>query len=224
MNKLMISAIGAALALAFSAGVMAAPTMSKADYKAAQDSIAADYKSAKAACESKTANAKDICMAEAHGRQKVAMAELNARNTPSSNTRLAVLLAKADSDYALAKEKCDDRTGSDKQVCVKEARSAHASATAAARAEEKTASKPASTSKKDSPGEVVDDAVISTKVKAALLAELKSAEINVKTSKGRVQLSGFVSSRADINKAVEIAGGVKGVKSVKNDMILKGTQ
>jgi c(7)-type cytochrome triheme protein len=83
-----------------------------------------------------------------------------------------------------------------------------------------------STSKKDSPGEYVDDAVITTKVKAAVLEEpsLKSAEINVETSKGRVQLTGFVRSRADINKAVEVTKGVNGVKSVKNDMILKGTQ
>jgi len=81
-------------------------------------------------------------------------------------------------------------------------------------------------SKKESVGEYVDDAVITTKVKAAVLEEpsLKSAEINVETSKGRVQLSGFVRSRADINKAVEVAKGVKGVKSVKNDMIVKGQQ
>ena len=51
---------------------------------------------------------------------------------------------------------------------------------------------------------------------------LKSAEINVETFKGVVQLSGFVSSRADINKAVEVARSVKGVASVKNDMRLKG--
>jgi len=90
-------------------------------------------------------------------------------------------------------------------------------------AKEKSA---ASASKDESPGEYVDDAVITAKVKAAVLEEpsLKSAEINVETSKGRVQLTGFVRSRADINKAVAVAKGVKGVKSVKNDMILKGTQ
>ncbi len=83
-----------------------------------------------------------------------------------------------------------------------------------------------STSKKESAGKYVDDAVITTKVKAAVLEEpsLKSAEINVETSKGIVQLTGFVRSRADIKKAVAVAKGVKGVKSVKNDMILKGTQ
>ncbi len=84
----------------------------------------------------------------------------------------------------------------------------------------------ASASKKESPREYVDDTVITSKVKAAVLKEpgLKSAEINVETNKGRVQLSGFVKSRADIKKAVAIAKGVKGVTSVKNDMIVKGKQ
>ena len=72
-------------------------------------------------------------------------------------------------------------------------------------------------------GEYIDDTTITTTVKAAILAEptLKSAEINVETFKGVVQLSGFVSSQADINKAVEVARGVKGVASVKNAMRLK---
>lgn len=81
----------------------------------------------------------------------------------------------------------------------------------------------ASTSKQEGTGEYIDDTVITTKVKAAVFNEpsLKSAEINVETYKGVVQLSGFVNSQADINKAVEVARGVKGVKSVKNDMRLK---
>ena len=80
----------------------------------------------------------------------------------------------------------------------------------------------ASTSTKEGTGEYVDDTVITTKVKAAILNEptLKSAEINVETFKGVVQLSGFVSSQAAENKAVEVARTVGGVKSVKNDMRL----
>jgi osmotically-inducible protein OsmY len=75
-------------------------------------------------------------------------------------------------------------------------------------------------------GEYIDDSVITTKVKTAVLNEpsLKSAEINVETFKGVVQLSGFVSSQAAIDKAVEVARGVKGVQSVKNDMRIKGQQ
>jgi hyperosmotically inducible protein len=80
-----------------------------------------------------------------------------------------------------------------------------------------------STSKKESAGEYIDDSVITTKVKAAVLNEptLKSFEINVETYKGVVQLSGFVRSEANIKKAIEVARGVKGVSSVKNDMRLK---
>ena len=81
----------------------------------------------------------------------------------------------------------------------------------------------ASTPKQEGTGEYVDDSVVTSKVKTAILNEpgLKSAEINVETFKGVVQLSGFVSSRAEINQALAVARGVGGVKSVKNDMRLK---
>jgi len=81
----------------------------------------------------------------------------------------------------------------------------------------------ASTAKQESTGQYVDDTTITTKVKAAMLndPELKSAEINVETFKGRVQLSGFVSSRANIDHAIVVAQAVGGVTSVKNDMTLK---
>ena len=84
----------------------------------------------------------------------------------------------------------------------------------------------ASTPKQEGTGEYLDDTVMTTKVKAAVFGEpsLKSAEINVETFKGVVQLIGFVNSRADINKAVEVARSVKSVESVKNDMRVKGQQ
>ena len=81
----------------------------------------------------------------------------------------------------------------------------------------------ASTSTKEGTGEYIDDTVITAKVKAAIFNEptLKSAEINVETFKGVVQLSGFVKSHDDTHKAVSLAKAVKGVVSVKNDMRLK---
>lgn len=233
MKKLNITLLAAAIALAFSNGVLA-QTLSKDEYKADKDKIAAEYKSASAACSSSTGNARDICMVEAKGKQKIATAELDARNKPSAKASKAVSTAKADADYALAKEKCDDKAGNDKSACVKEAKAAQAQAKAVpiAPVPPATATKPESekpaapTSKKESTGEYVDDAVITSKVKAAVLGEssLKSAEINVETYKGVVQLSGFVRSRADIDKAVAVARSVKGVSSVKNDMIVKGQQ
>jgi osmotically-inducible protein OsmY len=81
----------------------------------------------------------------------------------------------------------------------------------------------ASTPKSEGTGEYVDDTVITSKVKTAIFEQptLKSAEINVETFKGVVQLSGFVSSQANINTAVMTAQHVAGVTSVKNDMRVK---
>ncbi len=81
----------------------------------------------------------------------------------------------------------------------------------------------AATSKSQGTAGYVDDTVITTKTKAAIFNEptLKSAEINVETFKGVVQLSGFVGSQADINKAISLTRAVGGVTSVKNDMRLK---
>jgi len=81
----------------------------------------------------------------------------------------------------------------------------------------------APTAKHEGTGEYIDDTLITGKVKAALVADpdLKATEINVETFKGTVQLSGFVSSTDDIPKAVQLARGIEGVKSVKNDMVVK---
>jgi osmotically-inducible protein OsmY len=81
----------------------------------------------------------------------------------------------------------------------------------------------ASTPKKAGTGEYIDDSAITTKVKAAIFNEptLKVFQINVETFKGEVQLSGFVDSAQSVTKAGEVARGVKGVKSVKNSLIVK---
>jgi len=81
----------------------------------------------------------------------------------------------------------------------------------------------ASTSKQESTGEYVDDSVITTKVKSLLAADdfLKSFEVSVETYKGNVQLSGFVGSQQAVDKAGQITRSVKGVTSVKNDLIVK---
>ena len=80
-----------------------------------------------------------------------------------------------------------------------------------------------STPKQEGTGEYIDDSVITTKVKTALVNDpvTKATEINVETFKGVVQLSGFVSTQGAINRAVELARSVSGVKSVRNDMRLK---
>ena len=81
----------------------------------------------------------------------------------------------------------------------------------------------ASTSKHESTGEYVDDSVITTKIKSQLAADdfLKSFQIDVETYKGVVQLSGFVNAQKAVDKAGKIARSVKGVKSVKNNLVVK---
>lgn len=81
----------------------------------------------------------------------------------------------------------------------------------------------ASTETTQAPGEYLDDSAITAKVKTAIFNEpgLKVMEITVETFRGEVQLSGFVSSRADAERAAEVARSVKGVKSVRNDMRVK---
>jgi hyperosmotically inducible periplasmic protein len=81
----------------------------------------------------------------------------------------------------------------------------------------------ASSSRTESAGEYIDDATITTKVKAALVEskEVKAREVNVETYRGVVQLSGFVSTQAEALKAAELARSVKGVQSVKNDIRIK---
>jgi osmotically-inducible protein OsmY len=81
----------------------------------------------------------------------------------------------------------------------------------------------AATSTHESTGGYVDNSVITTKVKAAILddASLKVFQIHVVTYKDQVQLSGFVDSRSMITRAGEVARKVEGVKSVKNDLIVK---
>jgi hypothetical protein len=107
-----------------------AATMTKDDYKADKTRISADHKSDKAACASLTANAKDICVQEAKAKEKVALADLEYGYTGKPADRNKVRVAKAESAYAVAKERCDDRLGNAKDVCIKEAKAVQTKALA----------------------------------------------------------------------------------------------
>lgn len=110
-----------------------AGTMTKAEYQAGKTRISADYKTDKAACASLAANAKDVCMQEAAAKEKVALAELEYGYTGKAADRNKVLVAKAESAYAVAKERCDDKSGNAKDVCVKEAKAVEVKALADAK-------------------------------------------------------------------------------------------
>lgn len=77
--------------------------------------------------------------------------------------------------------------------------------------------------KRESTGETLDSAVLTTKIKSTFIGDsrLKALDINVKTYKGIVQLSGFVDTQAEADRAVQLARTIKGVKAVNNSLIVK---
>lgn len=136
MNKHNIKVIALAIGLAFSGGALA-EGMSKDSYKAGKERIEAEYKAARSACTSLSGNANDICVAEAKGGEKIAKAELDASYKPTSKSHYQARVAKAEADYAVARERCDDLAGNTKDVCVKEAKAAETSGIADAKAQMK---------------------------------------------------------------------------------------
>jgi len=121
--KLKLYGIAAAIALAF-----AVPAQAQTDRKvknAEEDRIEAEYKADKAKCDSMNGNAKDVCEKQAKGKEKVAKAELEAKANPSERNQRHVEEAKADAAYDVAKEKCDDLKGNEKDACQKDAKAQH---------------------------------------------------------------------------------------------------
>lgn len=101
---------------------VAQAAMTKAEYSAGKTRISSDYKANKDACKAMNANAKDICIEEAKAKEKVARAELEYGYSAKPADQNKVMMVKADTAYAVAKEKCDDKSGNEKSVCVKEAK------------------------------------------------------------------------------------------------------
>lgn len=137
MNTFNFKVAAIAISLAFSAGALA-EGITKTEYKAGQDKIAAEYKMAKAGCASFSDNAYDICGAKAKGNERVAVAELEASYKPTTKNHYDVAVARADADYGVASQICDDRSGNAKDVCLKEAKADQTSGRADAKAQMKT--------------------------------------------------------------------------------------
>ena len=137
MKNINISAVALAISLALSTGAMA-ESMSKKQYKALDKKIDAEYKLAKKSCDSLSGNAEDICEAETKGKRNLAKAELTYNYNPTAKTLYKARVAKADADYSVAIQKCDDKDGNVEDVCVKEAKAVKVQETAAAEAQMKT--------------------------------------------------------------------------------------
>jgi hypothetical protein len=148
-----------------------AAAMSKADYKDSKSRLNAEYKTDVAACDSLAGNGKDVCQQEAKGKSKVARAELEYGYSGKSTDRNKVLVTKAESAYAVAKEKCDDKAGNSKDVCVKEAKAVEVKALADAKM-----GKEIGAAKKDAAADRADaDYNVATEKCAALAGDAKDS-------------------------------------------------
>ncbi len=110
-----------------------AAALTQDEYKAAKTRIGAASKADKAACSSFSANTRDICVEEAKGKEKVAHAELEYAFSGKPADQNKALVARAESIYAAAKERCDDLAGNPKDVCVQQAKAAELKALADAK-------------------------------------------------------------------------------------------
>jgi len=241
MKKIVILSAAAAL---ISTGAFA--QTDRAAYKSAWDKTEADYKAAKDQCKSMKGNAEDVCKEEA----KVALtkAQLNVtqqyKNNASDVSRAQHKVAEA--EYDLAKEKCDDMSGSGKSACKSEAKASYdrnvassgatsttgavaqnardAGTAVADNARDAGATMAAATREKSADASVaMNDTMITTKVKAEMAADpvVKAMDVHVETQNGIVMLSGFVPTKAEADKAVQIARNVKDVKDVKSSLQIK---
>ena len=132
MVKLLLSLL-ACVSIAVAAVAGAAP-MSKDAYNAESKRIEDQYKADREACKSMKGNQKDVCIETAKAKEKVAEADNEAAYKDTEKARYDAKIARAEAEYAVAKEKCDDRSGNDKDVCMKEAKAAETKARADAKA------------------------------------------------------------------------------------------
>lgn len=137
MNNFNINALALGLSLALSAGAMA-DSIPKNQYQVLNKNITAEYEAAKAGCDSLADNANDICVADAKGKKNIAKTTLENNYKPTVKTQYNARIAIADAIYAVAIEQCDEKTGNNKDVCVKEAKAAKIQEESFAEAQMKT--------------------------------------------------------------------------------------
>lgn len=137
MNKTFTLKASLILAAMLAVPFAQAANISKDEYKAAKTRISAEEKAEKKLCDSQSGNAKDICVEEAKAKEKIAMAELEYSHTGKQADAEKIPVAKAKAMYEVAKERCDDKAGNDKDLCVKEAKATETKALADAKLSKK---------------------------------------------------------------------------------------
>lgn len=137
MKRLLATMLVTAATMALASSAGAATSQAKADYSATKEKASADYKIAREKCNSLAGNGKDVCIAEAEAAltRTKGQAEAQYKNTPRSVETVRKDIAAA--DYDVAKAKCGSKSGNDKDVCIKEAKSARVATVENAKADKK---------------------------------------------------------------------------------------
>lgn len=180
--------------------------------KAREDVADAQYDLAKEKCDDLSGNAKSACKLDAKSAKDAAIADARrADSTPTVAERTAAAVDTAKDKTVAATDNLRDRTA---------AATANAGDRTAAATDNARGTARATTA---AAGDAVADTVITTKVKADLAADpaVKAMDVHVETVKGVVMLSGFVPSKVEADKAVQLARGVKGVSDVKSSIQVK---
>lgn len=159
-----------AMGLSISASLMA-QGLPKAEYKAGQQMVADDYQAANVKCDAMSGNAKDVCVVDAKAGRRVAKANLEANYLPTERNHYKARLAKAEGDYDMAKERCNEKAGNAKDVCVKEAKALEVTAKADAKAQTKI--RAANTKAKEATQDARKDAAEDKTTAAFVLAKEK---------------------------------------------------
>lgn len=147
-------------------------------------------------------------------------------NTNAKLSRLAFVAVILSTAFAGCDRSASDQTSgtaSSPGPASSTSGAADSGTSASGAASDSSSSGTSGTGSRSSAGAMIDDSIVSTKVKTALLADedIKGTDIVVETKKGEVLLSGFVKNQAQIDKAVQVASAVEGVKKVDNKMVVK---
>ena len=146
-----MSVIAAVLGVAYAGPLFAADAAARDQMRAERERIQADAKAARDACKGMKGNERQVCMAEAKGKERLAKAEFALKQKDTPKNRYEVAAAKAEMEYDIAKEKCDDMKGKEKGACQTAAKDARDNAKKQAEAQ-RDAAEPAkeAKAKKDS--------------------------------------------------------------------------
>jgi hypothetical protein len=128
MKQLLVPIAAAAAMLGL--GDVHAENFGKSAYEGAKSDIKATYKADRERCSNVSGNAKDVCVEIAKAQEKIALAQLDYNYTGAEKDALKLMKAQYEGRYDVAKEKCDDLSGQQKDVCVREAKTAREKAEA----------------------------------------------------------------------------------------------